>query len=81
MDKHILGLVLFLFGKEMNSMPEEKVWCGKELERLATQEDTVVNVVMEVIDREQKTISSETGIGSAEGGATASVGESGQEPG
>lgn len=60
---------------------EEKVWCGKELERLATQEDTVVNVVMEVIDREQKTISSETGIGPAEGGATASVGESGQEPG
>ena len=53
---------------------EEKAWCGKELERLATQEDTVVNVVMEVIDREQKTISSETGIGPAEGGETASVG-------
>ena len=62
-------------------LDEEKVWCGKELERLATQEDTVVNVVMEVIDREQKTISSETGIGPAEGGETASVGKSGQEPG
>jgi len=60
---------------------EEQVWLGKELERLATQEDTVVNVVMEVIDREQKTISDEAGIGSAEGGETASVGKSGQEPG
>lgn len=54
---------------------------GKELERLVTEENTVVNVVMEVIEYEQKTISAETGIGQAEGGETASVGESGQEPG
>ena len=60
---------------------EEKAHCGKKLERLAMMPDSVVNVVMEVIDSEQKAISSETGVGPVEGGATPSVGASGQDTG
>ncbi len=56
----------------------QEVWCGKELERLAMQPDTVVNVVMEVSEYEQEPISSETGLGPSAGGTAASVGESGK---
>ena len=60
-------------------MPDEKeVWCGKELERLAMQPDTIVNVTLEGGDGDgQESVSSETGVGPAESGTTASVGDSG----
>ena len=60
-------------------MPDEKeVWCGKELERLAIQPDTIVNVTLEGGDGDgQESVSSETGVGPAESGAAASVGNSG----
>ena len=57
---------------------EEEVWCGKELERLAMQPDTIVNVTLEGGDGDgQESVSSETGAGPAESGETASVGDSG----
>ena len=60
-------------------MPDEKeVWCGKELERLAMQPDTVVNVTLEGGDGDgQESVSAETGVGPAESGTAASVGYSG----
>ena len=60
-------------------MPDEKeVWCGKELERLAMQPDTIVNITLEGGDGDgQESVSSETGVGPAESGTTASVGNSG----
>lgn len=59
-------------------MPEEKVWCGKELERLAMQPDTIVNVTLEGGDGDgQESVSAETGVGPAKSGTAASVGDSG----
>ena len=60
-------------------MSEEKeVWLGKELERLAMQPDTIVNVTLEGGDGDgQESVSTETGVGPAESGTTASVGNSG----
>ena len=60
-------------------MPDEKeVWCGKELERLAMQPDTIVNVTLEGGDGDgQESVSAETGVGPVKGGTTASVGNSG----
>jgi hypothetical protein len=57
---------------------EEQVWLGKELERLAMQPDTIVNVTLEGGDGGgQESVSAETGVGPAENGTTASVGNSG----
>ena len=57
---------------------EKEVWCGKELERLAMQPDTIVNVTLEGGDGDGKeSVSPETGVGQAESGETASVGNSG----
>ena len=54
----------------------------KELEHVVMQRNTVVIIsVGRVNEDAEKSVSSETGICPAEGGATASVGESGQEPG
>jgi len=60
-------------------MPDEKqAWLGKELERLAMQPDTIVNVTLEGSDGDgQESVSSETGVGPVESGTTASVGDSG----
>ncbi len=59
-------------------MPEEKVWCGKELERLAMQPGTIVNVTLEGGGGDgQESVSAETGVGPVESGTTASVGNSG----
>ena len=60
-------------------MPDEKeVWCGKELERLAMQPDTIVNVTLQGGDGDgQESVSAETGVGPAESGTIASVGNSG----
>lgn len=60
-------------------MSEEKeVWCGKELERVVMQPDTIVNVTLEGGGGDgQESVSSETGVGPAESGETTSVGESG----
>ena len=57
---------------------EEQVWLGKELERLAMQPDTIVNVTLEGGDGDgQESVSSEAGVGPAESGETAPVGDSG----
>ena len=57
---------------------EEQVWLGKELERLAMQPDTIVNVTLEGGDGDgQESVSAETGVGPAESGTAASVGNSG----
>ena len=54
------------------------VWLGKELERLIMEPDTVVNVTLEGGDGDgKKSVSSETGVSTAESGAVASVGDSG----
>ena len=54
------------------------LWCGKELERLAMQPDTIVNVTLEGGDDDgQESVSVETGVSSTEVGTTASVGDSG----
>ena len=57
---------------------EEQVWLGKELERLIKKPDTIVNVTLEGGDRDgQESVSAETGVGPAESGSAASVGNSG----
>ena len=57
---------------------QSMMWCGKELERLAMQPSTVVNVIIEGGDGDgQESFSSETGVGPAESGTAASVGNSG----
>ena len=60
-------------------MPDEdQAWLGKELERLAMQPDTIVNVTLEGGDGDgQESVSAETGVGTTENGAAASVGNSG----
>ena len=59
-------------------LDEEQAWLGKELERLAMQPDTIVNVTLEGGDGDgQESVSSETGVGPAESGTAASVGNSG----
>ena len=60
-------------------MSEEKeVWLGKELERLAMQPDTIVNVTLEGGDGDgQESVSPETGVGPAKSGTAATVGNSG----
>ena len=60
-------------------MPDEKqAWLGKELERLAMQPDTIVNVTLEGGDGDgQESVSSETGVGPVKSGTPASVGNSG----
>ena len=57
---------------------EEQTWLGKELERLAMQPDTIVNVTLEGGDGdEQESVSAETGVGPTKSGTAASVGNSG----
>ena len=51
----------------------------RELERLVAQENMVVNIAMEVIECEQKSILPETGVGSVEGGAAAFVGDADED--
>ena len=61
-------------------MSEElkKVWLGKELERLAMQPDTIVNVTLEGGDGDgRESVSAEASVRTAESGEAASVGNSG----
>lgn len=61
-------------------MSEEKeVWCGKELERLAMQPDTVVNISMGGDEDAKEPVSAETGGCPVESGEAASVGNTGQD--
>ena len=75
-----MGLVLFcaLGGGETMSEVQE-VWCGKELERLAMQPDTVVNIAIGGDKDGEESVSAEAGVCPAEGGKTASVGNTGQD--
>ena len=57
----------------------QEVWCGKELERLAMQPDTVVNIAIGGDKDGEESVSAETSIRPAEGGKTASVGNTGQD--
>ena len=75
-----MWLVLFyaLGGGETMSEVQE-VWCGKELERLAMQPDTVVNIAIGGDEDGEESVSDETGICPAEGGKTAAVRNTGQD--
>ena len=57
----------------------KEVWCGKELERLAMQSDTVVNIVMGGEEDGERSVSAETGIRPSEGGETTDVGNTSQD--
>ena len=75
-----MWLVLFyaLGGGETTSEVQE-VWCGKELERLAMQPCTVVNIAIGGDEDVEKSVSAETGVRPSEGGETAFVGNTGQD--
>lgn len=54
---------------------QSMMWCGKELERLAMQPYTVVNVIIEGGDGdEQESVPTETGVSPAESGTSLDVG-------
>lgn len=57
----------------------QEVWCGKELERLAMQPDTVVNIAIGGDENVEKSVSAETGVCPSESGETATVGNTGQD--
>ena len=75
-----MGLVLFMPWEGGETMAEvQEVWCGKELERLAMQPDTVVNIAIGGDEDVEESVSAEAGVCSSEGGEAATVGNTGQD--
>lgn len=75
-----MWLVLFYALEGGETMSEvQEVWCGKELERLAMQPDTVVNIAIGGDEDGEESVSAETGVRPAESGEAATVGNTGQD--
>ncbi len=53
----------------------KEVWCGKELERLAMEPDTIVVVKEVIVDAKQREpVPAEAGVGPSESGTSPLVG-------